>query len=298
MLDDRDYMRRRPQFEFPWSVTVVLIAINVVIFVFQNVIDYRSGLPIYDDFALSVDGLKHGYLWQLITFQFLHAPLRENGIFHILGNCFAIYVFGKAVEEAVGRFSFLKLYLLSGVLGGLLQMAAGMLWPEHFGQVVVGASAGAYGLMATFCALFPQRPLSMFFLPIEFRAATLLWVSLGGTLVGIFLRNSTIAHCAHMGGMLTGLIYVRVITHSQKPLVLWRPFPPKARRPELVKVRSREPHFWRRPTEVKTEDLPTAEFITKEVDPILDKISAHGIQSLTERERQILQAARNKMTKK
>jgi membrane associated rhomboid family serine protease len=298
MLDDRDYMRRPQRFELQWSMTVVIIALNVLVFILQNVLDYQTSFPVYRYFALSVDGLKHGHVWQLLTFQFLHAPIERNGIFHLLGNCFMIYVCGRAVEEAIGRISFLKLYLLSGALGGLLQMAAGLLWPEHFGQSVVGASAGGFGLLAAFCALFPQQPLSPFFLPFEIRASTLLWVSLGGTLVGVFLRNTVVAHCAHLGGMLTGLIYVRLITHSQKPLALWKPFPAKTRRPELVKVRSREPQFWRNPPEVKADDLPPAEFITKEVDPILDKISAHGIQSLTERERQILQAARNKMTKK
>jgi len=172
-----------------------------------------------------------------------------------------------------------------------------LFWPAHFGQSVVGASAGGFGLIAAYCTLFPQRSLSLFFLPIELRANMLLWISIAATAVGIFLRNSVIAHCAHLGGILTGLIYVRLITHSQTPLVFWQPFRPKSRRAELVKVRSREPQFWRRPAETKTEDLPPAEFMVKEVDPILDKISAHGIQSLTERERQILQAARNKMTK-
>jgi membrane associated rhomboid family serine protease len=296
MLDDRDYMRQRPRYQLQWSATVVIIAINVVVFVIQNIADTRWNFT--NNLALSADGLKHGHVWQLITFQFLHAPLQQGGIFHILGNCFTIYVFGLAVEEAIGRFSFVKLYLLSGTIGGLFQMAAYLLWPTHFGSSVVGASAGAFGLVAAFCALFPQRPLSLFFVPIEFRAITLLWLSIGGTLVGMFLKNSTVAHCAHMGGILTGLFYVRLITHSQKPLVFWKPFPPKARRPELVKVQSREPQFWRRPASVKSEDLPPAEFITKEVDPILDKISAHGIQSLTEKEREILQAARNKMTKK
>jgi membrane associated rhomboid family serine protease len=300
MLDDRDYMRRRPQFELQWSMTVLIVALNVVVYIIQNVLEFGSQFPFNHYFALSVDGLRHGHIWQLLSFQFLHAPLNQgSGIFHLLGNCFTIYVFGQAVEEAIGRFSFLKLYLLGGVLGGLLQMAAGRLWPEHFGQSVIGASAGAFGLLAAFCALFPQRPLNLFFVPIEFRASTLLWISIGVTIVGIFIRNTLVAHCAHLGGILTGLIYVRLITHSQKPLVMWRPFPRKDRRPELVTTRSRDPQFWRRPpAENKIEDLPPAEFITKEVDPILDKISAHGIQSLTERERQILQAARNKMSKK
>jgi len=299
MLDDRDYMRRPPRFELQWSMTVLIVAINVVVYVIQNALEYRSDFPFNHYFALSVDGLRHGHVWQLLTFQFLHAPLNQGGIFHLLGNCFTIYVFGLAVEEAIGRFSFLKMYLLSGALGGLLQMAVGLFWPAHFGQSVIGASAGAFGLVAAFCALFPHRPLSLFFVPIEFRAVTLLWISVGISVVGMFMPNTTIAHCAHLGGILTGLIYVRLITHSQKPLVLWKPFPRKDRRPELVSTRSREPQFWRRPpAEGKVEDLPPAEFITKEVDPILDKISAHGIQSLTERERQILQAARNKMSKK
>ena len=53
----------------------------------------------------------------------------------------------------------------------------------------------------------------------------------------------------------------------------------------------------RRPKPAEPADLPSGEFISQEVDPILDKISAHGIQSLTERERQILQAARSKMSR-
>lgn len=56
--------------------------------------------------------------------------------------------------------------------------------------------------------------------------------------------------------------------------------------------------FWQRSKPSEVEDLPPAEFITREVDPILDKISANGIQSLTERERRILEAARAKMAKR
>src|SRR5689334_16562568 len=106
MLDDRDYMRRRRRFEPHWSVTTVLIVLNVAVFVIQNLVDRLYGFSIYKDFALSVDGLKAGHVWQLITFQFLHAPLNDGGIFHILGNLFAIYMVGPPVEEAVGRSGF------------------------------------------------------------------------------------------------------------------------------------------------------------------------------------------------
>lgn len=301
MLDDRDYMRSRSRFEAQWSATLVVIVINVVVFIVQNIVEYERLFPVDHWFALSVDGLKSGHVWQLITFQFLHAPIESGGILHLLGNLFTIYVFGRAVEEAVGKSSFVKLYLMSGVFGGMLQMAGGLIWPNHFGSLVVGASAGAFGLVAAFATLFPQQPLHLFFLPIEFRARTLLWVSVVISLIGIVRPPSAgvnVAHCAHLGGILTGLAYIRWLTSVQKPLMIWQPFRPKPERRELVKVQSRKPQLWQRPKPAATEDLPPAEFITKEVDPILDKISAHGIQSLTPRERQILEAARARMSKR
>jgi membrane associated rhomboid family serine protease len=297
-------MRSRAPFEAQWSATLVLVIINIVVFVIQNVADGLGGSHIDQYFALSITGLKHGYVWQLITFQFLHA-----GVFHILGNLFTIYFVGRAVEEAVGKASFLKLYLLSGVFGGLLQMAAGLFWPYYFGQAVVGASAGGFGLVAAFATLFPQVEMHLFFLPIAFRARTLLWIGITITVVeivlpftGVFgpprIGGLGVAHCAHLGGILTGWFYVLWLTQGQRPLSVWQPFRRNPARRELVKVRSQKPPLWQRPKSAETVELPPAEFISKEVDPILDKISAHGIQSLTERERQILEAARAKMSKR
>jgi hypothetical protein len=56
--------------------------------------------------------------------------------------------------------------------------------------------------------------------------------------------------------------------------------------------------FWAKPKASEPDVVPSAEFISREVDPILDKISAHGIQSLTERERKILESARSKMARR
>src|SRR5579859_4337888 len=165
MLDDRDNMRRRAQYELPWSVATLLIAINVVVFIVQNLLDYRATFPLYDYFALSLNGLKHGYLWQLITFQFLHLQLNQGGIFHLAGNLFLIRLFGEPLETRIGHARFAGLYLLSGTLGGLLQMAGGLLSPEHFGHAIVGASAGVFGLMAAFATFFPGKRLHFFFLP-------------------------------------------------------------------------------------------------------------------------------------
>ena len=66
----------------------------------------------------------------------------------------------------------------------------------------------------------------------------------------------------------------------------------------LAKLQSPKSSFWGRKKNDSDEELPPEEFLSKEVDPILDKISAHGIQSLTARERRILEAAREKMAKR
>jgi hypothetical protein len=103
-----------------------------------------------------------------------------------------------------------------------------------------------------------------------------------------------IAHAAHLGGMLTGIVFVRYAIHWH-----WRwPRVQRTRsqplRP-LVKAPHRASAVWGQSNMRVDEDLPPEEFLSKAVDPILDKISAHGIQSLTERERRILETAREKM---
>jgi hypothetical protein len=92
--------------------------------------------------------------------------------------------------------------------------------------------------------------------------------------------------------MLTGIVFIRYAIHWQ-----WPQFNRSNRRHPrpLVQVPSQKSASWR--SRSGPEDLPPEEFLSKEVDPILDKISAQGIQSLTDRERRILEAARHKMAK-
>jgi membrane associated rhomboid family serine protease len=301
MLDDRPYMRQ-PTRQFYWSATMALLVANVVAFFLQYLI--RTSNPVlYNYLPLSLDGLRHGCVWQLVTFQFMH-----GGILHLVFNCWALYFFGREVESALGQRNFLILYFASGIVGGLCQMAGALAWPYHFGEEVVGASAGVFGLVAAFAVLYPDRPLMMllfFVIPVNMRAKFLLWFSAAFALVGIVLPVATaeqvpglggIAHAAHLGGMLMGVFYIRQIIHWNWQ---WPRFGPATRpaglpRP-LVKVHSQKAAW--KPSEPPAELTPE-EFVSKEVDPILDKISAHGIQSLTERERRILEAARKRMAKR
>jgi membrane associated rhomboid family serine protease len=289
MLADRYYMRRQP-FRIPWSATLVLLIVNVVAFAADYAARTVWGFATREYFALSVAGLRHGFAWQLLTYQFMH-----GGLIHLLLNCWAIFVFGREVESALGRASFLTLYFSSGVIGGLVQALAGVLIGGQFAIPVVGASAGAFGLVAAFAVLYPERPLMLllfFIIPVSMRAKFLLIFEAVATGIGLFWGKDNVAHAAHLGGMLTGILFIRYAIHWHWPQFRRVRAQPQRR---LVTVLPRSSGSWGHGPSSADEDLPPDEFLAKEVDPILDKISAHGIHSLTARERRVLETAREKM---
>ena len=293
MLEDRDYMRQPDYYGPRLSFTVALLIVNAIVFVVQLLASNSPrGSEIQDTyFALSLAGLEHGYVWQLLTFQFMHA-----GWMHILFNSLAIFFFGRPVEADLGHRHFLTLYLSSGVIGGLVQMLFA-LWLPSFDSPVVGASAGASGLIAAFAILhWTERfTLLLYFIPVNMTGKMLLAVSLVLAFLGILTPNSHIANAAHLGGILTGGFYVRLFIQGQW---LSRQLPSRRAAPrEFAVSRAGKGKFWRSAANPPEEDLSTDEFVKSEVDPILDKISAHGIQSLTAREREILEKARSKMGK-
>jgi membrane associated rhomboid family serine protease len=305
MLEDRSYMRQSP-FETRRSATLALLVTNIIVFVIQCVYygyPPAERIPRNDVLALSWTGLAHGYVWQLITFQFLHA-----NFWHLLFNGWAIFVFGREVEETLGVKRFLTLYFASGAIGGLLQAVTGGLalrfahspWGLSFAAPAVGASAGCFGLIAAFAMLYPERSLTLLLfliIPVGMRAKFLLAFEAILTVFGIIYPASRhTADIAHLGGMLTGIIFIRYALH-------WNWHWPRLRRTggqpprRLVRVGS-GPALRARSKAASEEDLPAEDFLSKEVDPILDKISAHGIHSLTERERRVLEAARQRMGKR
>jgi len=288
MLEDRYYMRQG-SFDARRSVTVVLLIINAAVFLLQWAAGRYTTLEFDAYFALSLEGLSHGYVWQLVTYMFLHA-----GLLHILFNCWAIYIFGTEVEQALGRNSFIALYFSSGIIGGLMQTAMGLLLGSHFAGEVLGASAAAFGLVAAYALLFPDRIILLFFI-IPLRARYLLVLAAILAIIGMFTPDvgPRVAHAAHLGGMITGILFIRYAADWEWRLPRLSSLRRRSSPRRLVKVVSGT--GWRRTSH---EDLPPEEFLSKEVDPILDKISAHGIQSLTERERRILESARQKMGKR
>jgi len=292
MLEDRSYMRRDSS-ESRASACLVLIFFLGAVFLIQQLgvaraFDFNTWL------ALSKNGLQHYRFWQIFTFQFLHTgpwPL------HVIGNCFVLYVFGREVEQALGAKSFLKLYFLSGFAGGLLQSLVLFLPFVGTDAAVIGASANVAGIVAAFALLFPNRELMFLLLPIRIKAIYLLWAFIAFSICGAVLKFDQVAHAAHLGGIIGGFVYLRWGMQVQGFLGQRRARPARFRPRELIKVPLGKKAPWQRAKEEDVE-LNPEEFITREVDPILDKISAHGIQSLTPRERQILESARSKMEKR
>jgi hypothetical protein len=125
-------------------------------------------------------------------------------------------------------------------------------------------------------------------------AKWLLLIEAAVSVVGLFLPGTT-AHGAHLGGMLTGIVFVKWSGWVAGADGLWG-MGDRRRAPRPM-VRATVLRAVRRPRRTP-EELPPAEFISREVDPILEKISAQGIHSLTERERQILESARSKMARR
>jgi len=309
MLEDRDYMRQpepyeprwSPRLRWRWSWTIWLLVAYTTVFLVglvanhfspnnpafnTRLVETNAGVSVLPGWLpLSVEGLAHGYVWQLVTYQFLHA-----GWLHLIFNGWAIFIFGRVLEDLLGGKKFLALVFSSGIVGGVFQVLVALVWPQYFGGPVVGASACAFGLVAAFATLFPEQELTLFlyFIPVQLRAKTLLYGSAALAVAGFALPRLIMpgtAHAAHLGGMAMGWLFVRKILQGD-----WS-------RLEGILHPARKTL----PTRPALEPLgknPVGDFMASEVDPILEKISAHGIQSLTAREREILEKARAKMAKR
>ena len=113
MLSDRDYMYRDYGERRDISLILPIIVLNIVIFLFTQYGGNASS-PILRNFLLHSYYIRHGQVWRLVTYQFLH-----GGFPHIFFNMWGLYMFGRLAEQTLGTRKFLVLYLLSGVIGGL-----------------------------------------------------------------------------------------------------------------------------------------------------------------------------------
>lgn len=142
-------------------------------------------------------------LWQLVTYMFLH-----GGLWHILFNGYALWLFGSVLERVWGFRRFLVYYFFTGIGAGVTTVLYAQVTGET--SLSVGASGAIYGLLLAFAFYFPNQPLYFFFIPVPIPAKYAV-VLLGGFAVIAKLTGvlPLIGHLAHLGGLLFGLLYLK-----------------------------------------------------------------------------------------
>jgi membrane associated rhomboid family serine protease len=303
MLSDRDYMREEDN-GMGLSWTVMLLIALVVVFAADAIAKAYLGLSLQQHGTLSSSVWQKGWVWQLLTFQFLHVDFP-----HLFFNGLGLWMFGRPIEAAFGGRRMLGLWIAGGLVGGLLQLGISAAFPNQFSPDVVGASAGLMTFLAIFCRLEPDaRILLALVVPVP--ARFLFYFSVGVALFFTVVPSlDGVAHAAHLGGLLFGWFWVQAGYHRGEGLWErlsegWQRWNQKrqTRRALAGSVQGRilKPSFRSDSAQAPNpaKELSDAEFIAREVDPILEKIARDGIASLNAAERQTLEAARQKVTRR
>jgi len=299
MLYDRPYMREGyGPAPGKTSMVTILLVVTIGVFVLQNVIHVAlpgKGDFLWEWFALSGAHFQQLKVWTVLSYAFLHST---HSLIHILGNMLGLFFIGRILEPIIGRQRFLQFYLGSAVVSGLVYLAF------HFSGAnpVVGASGAVFAMLAFFCLLRPDQPITLllfFVLPVTMKPKWVFWGALGISVFGLLfyeLRNTGgtrpgIAHSAHLGGMLAGILYYRFIHHASKPFA--RPSAkPSVELPDWFKAKKQAKRDYGYQVNRTNRDD-----VQKEVDRILDKINSSGFGSLTDEEKATLDRARDILSK-
>lgn len=248
----------------------ILIFICVGVFLAQLLFARTEAGALFSTlFSLHGDGIRHGWLWQLVSYQFLH-----GSIGHLFFNMFGLYMFGSSMEREMGSSRFLALYLLSGALGGLGFVLIEPRVP------CIGASASVFGILAAFATIYPRVMVSLLFPPVTLPAWQFVSILAGMDLIYMISgAGGHIAYAAHVAGALAGFIYTMIWSGrwpSLPELLPWRP-----------RLRMRRPPPKHQTGFPDPRGSPTVD--PDEMDRILDKISRDGWGALTDAERKLLE---------
>ena len=146
--------------------------------------------------------LKHYAIWQLATYMFLH-----GGVWHILLNMLALWMFGSPLERDWGTRRFLQYYFLCGLGAGLCDvMLNGIL--GNWGTHTVGASGAVYGLLLAFGMLYPDAQVIFFIFPMKAKYMVMIFGAVA--FLGALRPGSGVSDIAHLGGMAFGYAYLRM----------------------------------------------------------------------------------------
>jgi membrane associated rhomboid family serine protease len=199
------YARRRYVGASSWLPPGVkwLLVANTAVFV----VDYFALVLFHRDpfrsFGLAPrEALGSGYLWQLVSYMFLH-----GGFWHILVNMLTLWMFGVDLERDWGTRRFLEYYFLCGVGAGICVVVASVLF-GGMNSRTIGASGAIFGILLAFGLLYPDRTVLFSFL-FPMKAKYFVMIIGAITFMSSFSGGSGVSHIAHLGGMIFGYAYLK-----------------------------------------------------------------------------------------
>ena len=274
-FQDRDYARESGQFsgpQMPQTVVGKIILINVIVFVIDYLwtsTDPVTGFRFHPlNYWMSLPSDIVSRPWGLLTYGFAHASFdSQRGVWHILLNMYSLWLFGRDVERVYGPKEFLRCYLVFVAISGLVwALASG-------GGQLVGASGAVAGILVLFVMHFPHRKFLMFPIPIQIPA----WV-LGIIIIGMDIRGAfghaaqDVAYAAHLAGAAAAFLYYR-------SGIRFSHLTPSFRMPSGL---SGKPNL--RVHKPSRRDAK----LESQADAILQKVHQHGADSISAKERKIL----------
>ncbi len=197
----------RYRFSFGYGLTPMIKKLMIIMgafFLLQMVVSHRISFTLG---LVPVLVWKKYFLWQLVTYIFLH-----GGISHLLFNLLALWMFGGELESYWGSRKFLRYFLFCGVGAGICTV---IFTPYQF-IPVIGASGAIYGILLAFGWLFPNRLIYIYFLfPIPAKYMVIIFglIELFSSMEG---TGGGVAHLTHLGGLLFGLLYMAYPTIRQR----------------------------------------------------------------------------------
>jgi len=157
-------------------------------------------------FGLVPAEVMQGWIWQLVTYSFLHASLG-----HLLVNMLTLWMFGSQEESDWGSARFLEFYFFCVVGAALVTMAVAYAdWGLTPMTPTVGASGGIYGLLIAFGMLYGDREIFLFPFPFMIKAKYLVGILIFIVIIATFQPSQGgVANFAHLGGLLFGFLYIK-----------------------------------------------------------------------------------------
>jgi membrane associated rhomboid family serine protease len=181
-----------------FNATIVIIAVNVLVFAAQKLLSYNR---ITSFLALNPINVMNGHLWQFVTYMFAHGNTS-----HLLFNMLALFIFGGQVEREMGSVEFLLYYFVCGVFAGVFSFVVYMLTGSYY-VFLLGASGALFAVQLAFAVLRPNA-IIYFWGILPLRAPIMV---LGATAIEIFMSFTGlaqgVAHLTHLLGFAAGWLY-------------------------------------------------------------------------------------------